>query len=46
MKVKVNRINTWFILMSEAVTVTSLTEESLERDTHTQTDRQTDRRTD
>ena len=41
-KVKVNIINTWYILMSEAVTIPSLmmmtstvSEESLARDTHT-----------
>ena len=44
MKMKVNIINTWCILISEAVTVPSLTmmtstvsEESLARDTHTHT---------
>ena len=43
MKVKVNIINTWCILVTEAVTMPSLTilastlsEESLTRDTHTQ----------
>ena len=50
MKVTVNTINTWCILVSEAVTVPSMmtmalivSEESLARDRHT--DRQTDTHT-
>ena len=55
MKVKVNMINTWCVTMSEARTMQSVmmmtsivSEESLARDTHTQTGRhrQTDRQTD
>ena len=42
-----NIINTWCILMSEAVTVTSIvSEESLERDTHTHIDGHTHTHTD
>ena len=52
MKVKISIINTWCITMYEAVTVPSLTmmtstvsKESLARDTHTHTDKRTDKHT-